>query len=145
MLTFIQFHYIYIYNRSIQHIFDFQRSTVFLKEVKAVKINGGIEGGKNLNDVAKTFDVYKTDVEGVKLIEFDIFYRKISHRTKYYLRLKQCQFSGLKSKDRKQRIATLDRRSSRRKNPLKLRTLPRRLELPLPRLPRALPLIGRRN
>ena len=68
-------------------IYDFKRSNV-----ENVAINGEIEGLENSNDVAKTLDVYKTNVEGVKLIKFDMLYKKgyFSNRTKYYLHLKQC-------------------------------------------------------
>ena len=39
-----------------------------------MEINGEIEGLENSNDVAKVFDV--NNVEGVKLIKFDILYKR---------------------------------------------------------------------
>ena len=57
----------------------------FWRKKNAAKINGGIHSiGINSNDVAKTFNVYKTDVEELKVIELIMVYNIAGYRIEYY-------------------------------------------------------------
>ena len=57
-----------LYTKEHHWYYDFKRSNV-----DNVGISGEIERLRNSNNVAKTFDV--NNVEGVKLIKFDILYK----------------------------------------------------------------------